>query len=101
MPALLCGIPVPKTSAENGASTVANSDGRLGVAAGMPACAATNSGFVDGVWTIAGGVPASTVVLPTDGVMPRFAPEPSSGTACGVFGTSRLPALSVDAAMNS
>ena len=101
MPALLCGIPVPKTSAENGASTLVNSDGRVGVAAGMPSIASRNSGFVDGVWMIAGGVPASTVVPPTAGVVPRFGPEPSSGTACGVFGTSRLPALSVDAAMNS
>ena len=100
MPAKLGVMPVPKAAPTNGASTDVNCDGALGCSDGTPSSACLNSTLVDGAALGVGGMPTSTVVLPTLGVPPRLVLEPSSGTAT-TGGLSRLPALSVDSARNS
>src|SRR2546429_8558346 len=93
MCAWLCATPVPNSAPRNGASTCENSDGRGGCAAGIPASACANSGFVDGCVSGGGGWPASIVVWPTLGVTPRVGREPSSRGVAG--GGGWLPVAGV------
>ena len=82
---------------ENGRSTDANSLALpVGAADGMPCCASTNNGFVEGALLCgAGSGSVVTRVAATEAGAPRFGSEPSLGAVTPAGGSSRLPALSV------